>query len=52
MLGSCFRWQDLASVLPLLQADNEQEYYLPDAVNQLKSVMALMSRLPGNTRYQ
>jgi bifunctional UDP-N-acetylglucosamine pyrophosphorylase/glucosamine-1-phosphate N-acetyltransferase len=38
----CFRWPDLASVLPLLQADNDQqEYYLPDAVNQLKSVMAI-----------
>jgi len=29
-------------VLPLLQANNDQqEYYLPDAVNQLKSVMAV-----------
>lgn len=38
----CFRWFDLASVLPLLQANNDQrEYYLPDAVNQLKSVMAV-----------
>ena len=38
----CFRWPDLASALPLLQANNDQqEYYLPDAVNQLKSVMAV-----------
>jgi len=32
MLGSiASRWSDLASVLPLLQANNQQEYYLPDA---------------------
>lgn len=38
----CFRWSDLASALPLLQANNDQqEYYLPDAVNQLKSAMAV-----------
>jgi len=42
MLGSIASLADLASVLPLLQADNDQqEYYLPDAVNQLKSVMAV-----------
>lgn len=38
----CFRWPDLASLLPLLQANNDQqEYYLTDAVSQLKSVMAV-----------
>jgi len=38
----CFRWSDLAAVLPLLQANNDQqEYYLTDAVNQLEPVMAV-----------
>ncbi len=36
----CFRWQDLAKVLPQLGNDNDQgEYYLTDAVNLLRSVM-------------
>ncbi len=38
----CFRWQDLAKVLPHLRADNAQkEYYLPDVVSQLQPVMAV-----------
>lgn len=38
----CFRWQDLAKVLPHLRADNAQkEYYLPDVVSQLEPVMAV-----------
>ncbi|AKG21875.1 bifunctional UDP-N-acetylglucosamine diphosphorylase/glucosamine-1-phosphate N-acetyltransferase GlmU [Calothrix sp. 336/3] len=38
----CFRWQDLAQVLPLLQANNaQQEYYLTDAVTQVTPVMAV-----------
>lgn len=38
----CFRWQDLARVLPNLQANNSQkEYYLTDAVSQIKPVMAV-----------
>ena len=38
----CFRWPDLAQVLPRLQANNSQnEYYLTDAVNQLEPVMAM-----------
>ncbi|WP_017315906.1 bifunctional UDP-N-acetylglucosamine diphosphorylase/glucosamine-1-phosphate N-acetyltransferase GlmU [Mastigocladopsis repens] len=38
----CFRWQDLAKVLPHLQANNSQkEYYLTDAVSALKPVMAV-----------
>ncbi len=38
----CFRWADLAQVLPQLQANNnQQEYYLTDAVNQLEPVMAV-----------
>lgn len=39
----CFRWPDLAEVLPQLSADNDQqEYYLTDAVNYLKpKVMAV-----------
>jgi len=38
----CFRWSDLAAVLPLLQSNNDQqEYYLTDAVNQLEPVMAV-----------
>jgi bifunctional UDP-N-acetylglucosamine pyrophosphorylase/glucosamine-1-phosphate N-acetyltransferase len=37
----CFRWQDLAKVLPELQANNAQkEYYLTDAVSQVQPVMA------------
>jgi bifunctional UDP-N-acetylglucosamine pyrophosphorylase / glucosamine-1-phosphate N-acetyltransferase len=39
----CFRWPDLAQVLPQLTAENDQqEYYLTDAVNYLKPrVMAV-----------
>lgn len=38
----CFHWPSLAKVLPQLKADNDQkEYYLTDAVNQLKPVMAV-----------
>ena len=38
----CFRWSSLAQVLPKLQANNnQQEYYLTDAVNQLEPVMAV-----------
>ncbi|MGI0488277.1 bifunctional UDP-N-acetylglucosamine diphosphorylase/glucosamine-1-phosphate N-acetyltransferase GlmU [Pantanalinema rosaneae CENA516] len=35
----CFRWADLAEVLPKLTADNDQkEYYITDAVNYLNPV--------------
>jgi len=35
----CFRWKDLAEVLPKLTAENDQnEYYLTDAVNYLNPV--------------
>lgn len=35
----CFRWQDLAAVLPKLTTENDQkEYYLTDAVNYLSPV--------------
>jgi bifunctional UDP-N-acetylglucosamine pyrophosphorylase/glucosamine-1-phosphate N-acetyltransferase len=38
----CFRWADLAAVLPKLQANNDQqEYYLTDAVNLLQPAMAI-----------
>lgn len=38
----CFRWSELIKVLPHLQANNDQqEYYLTDAVNQLEPVMAV-----------
>jgi bifunctional UDP-N-acetylglucosamine pyrophosphorylase/glucosamine-1-phosphate N-acetyltransferase len=38
----CFRWQNLAQVLPHLKADNAQrEYYLTDAVTQVGKVMAV-----------
>lgn len=38
----CFRWPDLAEVLPKLQANNnQQEYYLTDVVNDLSPVMAV-----------
>jgi bifunctional UDP-N-acetylglucosamine pyrophosphorylase/glucosamine-1-phosphate N-acetyltransferase len=38
----CFRWSDLAAVLPKLQANNDQqEYYLTDAVNLLQPAMAV-----------
>ncbi|MCC5636732.1 bifunctional UDP-N-acetylglucosamine diphosphorylase/glucosamine-1-phosphate N-acetyltransferase GlmU [Nostoc sp. CHAB 5844] len=38
----CFRWQDLAKVLPHLEANNAQkEYYLTDAVTQVGLVMAV-----------
>lgn len=35
----CFRWKDLAAVLPQLTTENDQkEYYLTDAVNYLSPV--------------
>ncbi len=38
----CFSWSKLMEVLPQLQANNDQqEYYLTDAVNQLEQVMAV-----------
>ncbi|MFB2893105.1 bifunctional UDP-N-acetylglucosamine diphosphorylase/glucosamine-1-phosphate N-acetyltransferase GlmU [Aerosakkonemataceae cyanobacterium BLCC-F50] len=38
----CFHWLDLAKILPNLKADNNQnEYYLTDAVNALMPVMAV-----------
>jgi len=38
----CFRWPDLANILPHLQANNAQkEYYLTDAVTQVGKVMAV-----------
>lgn len=38
----CFRWSALAEVLPKLQTNNDQqEYYLTDAVNYLDPVMAV-----------
>ena len=38
----CFRWTDLADILPHLQANNAQkEYYLTDAVTQVGKVMAV-----------
>ncbi|MBD2528836.1 bifunctional UDP-N-acetylglucosamine diphosphorylase/glucosamine-1-phosphate N-acetyltransferase GlmU [Nostoc flagelliforme FACHB-838] len=38
----CFRWPDLAKVLPHLQPNNAQkEYYLTDAVIQVGKVMAV-----------
>jgi len=38
----CFNWPALAKILPSLTADNDQkEYYLTDAVNFLKPVMAV-----------
>ncbi|MFM6010516.1 MAG: bifunctional UDP-N-acetylglucosamine diphosphorylase/glucosamine-1-phosphate N-acetyltransferase GlmU [Dolichospermum sp.] len=38
----CFRWPDLAHILPHLQANNAQkEYYLTDAVTQVGKVMAV-----------
>ncbi|MBH8574112.1 bifunctional UDP-N-acetylglucosamine diphosphorylase/glucosamine-1-phosphate N-acetyltransferase GlmU [Nostocaceae cyanobacterium CENA369] len=38
----CFRWQDLAKVLPHLETNNAQkEYYLTDAVTQVGQVMAV-----------
>lgn len=38
----CFRWADLAAVLPKLQANNDQqEYYLTDAVYLLQPAMAV-----------
>ncbi|NJL79815.1 MAG: bifunctional UDP-N-acetylglucosamine diphosphorylase/glucosamine-1-phosphate N-acetyltransferase GlmU [Richelia sp. RM2_1_2] len=38
----CFRWEDLAKILPHLQANNAQkEYYLTDAVTQVAPVMAV-----------
>jgi bifunctional UDP-N-acetylglucosamine pyrophosphorylase/glucosamine-1-phosphate N-acetyltransferase len=38
----CFRWSDLARVLPQLKANNDQqEYYLTDTVNFLEPVMAV-----------
>jgi len=38
----CFRWPELAKVLPHLEANNAQkEYYLTDAVTQVGQVMAV-----------
>ncbi|HEY9658754.1 MAG TPA: NTP transferase domain-containing protein, partial [Allocoleopsis sp.] len=38
----CFRWAALATVLPKLESNNDQqEYYLTDAVNYLDPVMAV-----------
>lgn len=38
----CFRWLDLARVLPQLgTGNNQQEYYLTDAVNYLEPVMTV-----------
>jgi bifunctional UDP-N-acetylglucosamine pyrophosphorylase/glucosamine-1-phosphate N-acetyltransferase len=38
----CFRWPDLAKILPNLQANNDQqEYYLTDTVSYLEPVMAV-----------
>ncbi|MFM2064323.1 MAG: hypothetical protein RLZZ507_3994 [Cyanobacteriota bacterium] len=38
----CFRWSDLAKVLPHLENNNAQkEYYLTDAVTQVGKVMAM-----------
>lgn len=38
----CFRWADLATVLPQLKPNNDQkEYYLTDTVNFLEPVMAV-----------
>jgi bifunctional UDP-N-acetylglucosamine pyrophosphorylase / glucosamine-1-phosphate N-acetyltransferase len=38
----CFRWADLARVLPQLQSNNDQqEYYLTDTVSILEPVMAV-----------
>ncbi len=38
----CFHWPSLAEVLPRLKAENDQqEYYLTDAVNYLEPVMAV-----------
>lgn len=38
----CFRWSDLAQVLPQLQPNNDQEeYYLTDVVKFLNPVMAV-----------
>ncbi|PIG94914.1 bifunctional UDP-N-acetylglucosamine diphosphorylase/glucosamine-1-phosphate N-acetyltransferase GlmU [Gloeocapsopsis sp. IPPAS B-1203] len=38
----CYRWSDLADVLPRLQSNNNQkEYYLTDTVNFLNPVMAV-----------
>ncbi|MBW4641585.1 MAG: bifunctional UDP-N-acetylglucosamine diphosphorylase/glucosamine-1-phosphate N-acetyltransferase GlmU [Goleter apudmare HA4340-LM2] len=38
----CFRWHNLAEVLPHLEANNAQkEYYLTDAVTQVGKVMAV-----------
>ncbi len=38
----CFRWQDLAKILPHLEANNAQkEYYLTDAVTQVGKVTAV-----------
>jgi bifunctional UDP-N-acetylglucosamine pyrophosphorylase / glucosamine-1-phosphate N-acetyltransferase len=38
----CFNWQKLEEVLPKLKTDNnQQEYYLTDAVNYLHPVMAV-----------
>ena len=38
----CFRWPDLAEVLPQLQSNNDQqEYYLTDTMTMLKPVVSI-----------
>jgi len=38
----CFRWSTLADVLPRLQSNNnQQEFYLTDAIGQMSPVMAI-----------
>lgn len=38
----CFRWNELANILPQLEANNDQqEYYLTDVVAMMKPVMAV-----------
>ncbi len=38
----CFRWAELARILPKLTAENDQqEYYLTDAVNYMEPVMVV-----------
>jgi bifunctional UDP-N-acetylglucosamine pyrophosphorylase / glucosamine-1-phosphate N-acetyltransferase len=38
----CFRWADLAAVLPKLTTNNDQkEYYITDAVNYVQPVMTM-----------
>ncbi len=38
----CFRWSELAKILPKLKSNNDQqEYYLTDAVNYMRPAMAV-----------